>query len=396
MARRLTAPRTVLTVCLSLVLVVVLVAVVVRAVGPEDPCQQHLRDDTAESQAAYTACRQGLSGSSGEPTTETAVPTARPKPSPDPNANAATRILGPTRSGLPWHSGVWLGSRFTTGTLDDFGAWRGRPADVVTTYSAKSSYQAIMDEDWHITVWNGFDGRLNYGLAMLPEDGTGSLASVARGDQDVVWSTVAQKLVANGRGDTIVRVGWESNLEDWAWQATAANAEEYKAAFRRIVTMMRAAAPDLVFEFGIACGSALVGSKDRMAPLTGVYPGDDVVDIIGCDVYDWYDTRADSDKEWGNVLRPEKGPGLDDVVQFAREHGKGASFAEWGLAKTTLRTNGGGDNAYYIEAMHKFFRANKDVVVFECYFDEPAAYIENSLYGTEQNPKGAAVYRSLW
>ncbi|GAA1427349.1 hypothetical protein GCM10009616_04300 [Microlunatus lacustris] len=383
MARPSVPLRALLVLGLSIVLVAVLAAVWSSA-DPEDPCRHHLDDSTVESQRAYSACRQEQGGDAG------GAPTAPT------DENAASRILGPAPSGLPWHSGVWLGGRFTTGALDEFGAWRGRPADVVTTYSAKSSYQAIMDEDWHITVWNGFNGRLNYGLAMLPEDGDGSLVSVARGDQDAVWTEVARKLVDNGRGDSIIRVGWESNLPDWPWQASAESADEYQAAFRRIVTTMRSTAPDLVFEFGVACGSGLPGTKDRLAALTEVYPGDDVVDLIGCDTYDWYDTQASSAADWQDVLLPAKGPGIQDVVDFARQRGKGASFAEWGLAKKAIRSNGGGDNPYYVEAMYNFFNANRDVVVFECYFDEPTAYIKNSLFGTDQNPKAAAVYQRLW
>jgi hypothetical protein len=96
-----------------------------------------------------------------------------------------------------------------------------------------------------------------------------------------------------------------------------------------------------------------------------------------------------------NVLRAPYGPGIQDVIDFARTHRKGASFAEWGLA-TPTNGNGGGDNPYYIEAMFQFFSNNKDVVAFECYFDEPAPYIGSSLYGTDLNPEASATYARLW
>ena len=35
-------------------------------------------------------------------------------------------------------------------------------------------------------------------------------------------------------------------------------------------------------------------------------------------------------------------------------------------------------------------------MTFECYFDEPAPYIANSLYGTGQNPAASATYARLW
>jgi hypothetical protein len=374
----------VVTIAAALALILVGVVVVTKvARDHEDPCRSYLRDNSVESQRAFTECRQKELG--------------QPRPSSNVQApNAAARILGKSRSGLPWHSGVWLGGRFSTSSINAFDTWRGRPIDVVTTYAASSSYQAMMEELWPINVWKGFNGRLNYGLAMLPENGEGSFASIAAGEQDEVWRRVAQNLASNGRGNSIVRIGWESNLKDWRWQATASNAPEFKAAFRRIVEVMRAGSPSLKFEFGVGCGTGLSGASDRLAPLTAVYPGDDVVDLVGCDTYDWYDTQASSDASWGDVLLPPEGPGIEDITEFARAHGKGASFAEWGLAKRDGGNNGGGDNPYYIQSMFNFFTVNSDVVVFECYFDEPASYIANSLYGTEQNPKSAATYTRLW
>ncbi|GAA1430937.1 hypothetical protein GCM10009616_16800 [Microlunatus lacustris] len=310
-------------------------------------------------------------------------------------SSAATRILGTPASGLPWHSGAWTGGRFSARHIAGFGDWRGRPADVVTTFSPRENYRTMMSETWSIRTWSGFPGRLNYGLALLPDSGEGSLSSIGAGHQDKVWRSVAQNLRAAGRGDSIVRVGWESNLPDWRWRATSGNADQYKAAYRRVVTTMRAVAPDLRFEFGVACGAGLSGSRDRLAPLTEVYPGDDVVDLVGCDTYDWWNTQASDEASWAGVLAPAHGPGIQDVAAFARAHGKGASYAEWGLA-TSSRAGGGGDNAFYIQSMHDFFRANRDVVVFECYFDEPAAYIANSMFGTGQNPRAAARYAKLW
>jgi hypothetical protein len=329
------------------------------------------------------------------PTDQTTSPTDQTPSAADQNSSAAAQILGVPRSGLAWHSGAWVGGRFNTDAINGFGEWRGRPTDVVTTYAERSSYQAMTGETWSISVWKGFAGKLNYGLSPLPDSGEGSFESIAAGNQDDVWRKVAQNLTAHGRGDSIVRIGWESNLRDWRWQVTTSNAEKFKAAFRRIVNVMRVQAPGLRFEFGVNCGSGLAGSSDRLAPLTMVYPGDDVVDLIGCDIYDWWTTHATNDTMWTNVLRAPYGPGIQDVTEFARKHRKGASFAEWGLA-TPSNGNGGGDNPYYIEAMFQFFSNNKDVVAFECYFDEPAPYIANSLYGTGQNPEASAAYARLW
>ncbi len=106
----------------------------------------------------------------------------------------------------------------------------------------------MMNDTWSITTWRGFQGRLNYGLAMLPDDGSGSLASIGSGAQDQVWRKVAQNLKNNGRGDSIIRVGWENNLADWRWRVSASSAATFQTAFRRIVRVMRAEAPTLKFD----------------------------------------------------------------------------------------------------------------------------------------------------
>jgi len=254
----------------------------------------------------------------------------------------------------------------------------------------------MMSNGWGITTWEGYEAKLNYGLPLLPDDGTGSLRSIGAGEQDFVWRKIAQDLQASGHGDSIVRIGWEPNSRSHRWFTTASTARQYKAAYRRVAEVMRTEAPGLKFDFSVNCGAGLEGSDDRLAPLTMLYPGDDVVDMVGCDIYDWWSTRANDDVQWRRVLRPLRGPGLQDVVDFARGRGKGASIPEWGLATNEGGNNGGGDNPYYIEAMYKFLTANSDIIWFECYFDEPKPEMRSSLFTTNQNPEAAAVYARLW
>jgi hypothetical protein len=301
--------------------------------------------------------------------------------------------LGTSRSGLPWLSGVWSGGRFSPAEIRAYGSWRGRPIDVVTAYSNRASYERTAKDTWSIDVWKGIPGRLNYGLGILPDSGEGSLDSIARGDQDKVWRAVAKNLLAAGRGNSIVRIGWEANLSDWRWGVKASNAASFRAAFRRVAKTLKATAPDLVIDFGIGCGPGLPGSSDRTASLSKLYPGDDVVDIIDCDIYDWWTTRVRSSKP-DPVLKPPHGVGLADVAKFARSHRKLMGIGEWGLARQS-NGNGGGDNPMFIKAMADFMKNNADVLAYECYFDEPAGYLKSSL-NTGQNPQAATTYKRLW
>ena len=312
-----------------------------------------------------------------------------------PSLQRTRALLGPPPSGGRWHSGIWAsGGMAQTTRVVAFGAWRGTPTDAATQYPERMTWQALYDSDWHVQTYAGFDGVLVYGLPMLPDSGSGDFASIVEGEHDWVYRKVARDLVAEDRGRSIVRIGWEPNGDWFRWSATAATAPQYVAAFRHIVGVLHSVAPDLVIDFDISCGVQLRGQRDRLAALTDLYPGDDVVDLVGCDTYDWYNTRARDEVSWGAVTRPPNEVGIADVADFARTHGKGLSIPEWGLASP--KEGGLGDNPFYIEKMRLFFEANADVLVLEAYFSEPETALANSIWDPVQNPRSSAVYARLW
>ena len=298
--------------------------------------------------------------------------------------------------GPPWSSGIWLGGSLGTAELDRFGAWRGDPADVVTTYPAYATWEELSGSDWHVAAVEGFEGRLSYGLPLLPERGDSTLREVAEGRRDAVWRSVARTLVERGRGDSYVRIGLEANGTWFPWGATARTAPDFVAAYRHVAEVMAREAPDLTFVFDIACGAPLVGAEDdRLSALTRLYPGDDVVDVVGCDHYDSFTARATDQASWEESLRPSAGAGLLDLVEFAAQHDKPFAVPEWGL--TARSADGSGDNPFFVRQMFAFFREHADTLAYENYFDEPNRYLGSSLFlKAEQNPESSEVYRGLW
>jgi glycosyl hydrolase family 26 len=328
------------------------------------------------------------------------VPTTSLVPSPDaredgPSLQRARAKLGPPPSGGKWRSGIWAGGGTArTKRVNAFGAWRGVPSDAVTQYPESTTWQAIHDSHWHVSTYAKFDGTLVYGLPMLPQKGSGDFGSIIKGKHDWVYRQVARDLVTEGRGRSIVRIGWEPNGNWFPWGATAGNAAQYVHAYRHIAGVLRAVAPNLVIDFDISCGVTLSGQKDRRAALTELYPGDDAVDIVGCDTFDWYNTKVQNEVSWRAAIRPVGGVGIADVADFARAHGKGLSIPEWGLASPA--DGGLGDNPFYIKKMRSFFEANADVLVLESYFSEPETSLANSIWDPVQNPRSSAVYARLW
>jgi hypothetical protein len=312
-----------------------------------------------------------------------------PEGAPAPTGQAAQLPAGRT-----WLSGAWTGGGMTTARINAFGAWRGQPADVVTTYPAYETWDELRNSEWHVKTFDTYSGKLSYGLPLLPKNKQGSLAEVAGGRYDDVWISVAQSLLQHKRGNSFVRIGLEANGTWFPWGATAERADQYQAAWKHVHDVMKAKAPDLVFGFDITCGKSLEGGSNRMDNLNRLYPGDDVVDVVGCDHYDSYTVKSRNDSEWQRTLRPANAAGLADVADFARQHHKKLAIPEWGL--TALNKDGAGDNSFFIYSMYGFFQQNKDILVYENYFNEPDEYLGSSIWEPVQHPKASAEYRKLW
>lgn len=304
-------------------------------------------------------------------------------------------MLGSPRSGGAWHSGVWPGGGVVSAErADAFGAWRGTPTDAGVTFPATRTWQQIHDSTWHIDTYEGFEGILAYGLPMLPNEDGGSFRSIVRGEHDWVYRKVAQDLLDRGRGRAIVRIGWEANGSWFPWSVRAGQAADYVAAYRHIAVTLKSVAPQLVIDFDLACGTSMRWQSDRLDALNKLYPGDDVVDLIGCDTYDWYHTTSKDEHGWALTQRPRNAVGIADIADFARAHGKGLTVPEWGLASEA--EGGAGDNAYFIEQMRAFFEANADILVMENYFNEPSTSLANAIWDPTQMPQAAQAYRRLW
>jgi len=307
---------------------------------------------------------------------------------------AATGRAASLPAGRTWPSGAWTGGGISVERIDAFGAWRGQPADVVTTYPAYQTWTELKESDWHVGTLDAFHGRISYGLPLLPKQDGGSLADVAAGRHDDVWRAVGQIMNDHHRGDTFVRIGLEANGTWFPWGATAARADEYRAAWRHVQSVLKSVSPKLSFGFDITCGSPLEGGGDRMDNLNRLYPGDDVVDVVGCDHYDSYGLKSRNGGEWERTLRPPDAAGLADVADFARAHHKQFAVPEWGMTSTDR--SGSGDNPFFIYQMYGFFQQNKDILAYENYFNEMDSSLGSAVWDSNQNPRGAAEYRKLW
>ena len=199
-------------------------------------------------------------------------------------------------------------------------------------------------------------------LAMFPKSAAGQFAPCAGGSFDVNHREIAG-LIAAVRPGAVVRIGWEANGASvpHAWRiGTAANVGPYKACFRRLALIHKAAG--LLVEW--------TNTKDTQFPYMDAYPGDDVVDLWGLHDYD----NAQKDLSFATL-----------VAEAAR-HGKKVGVSEWALRRN-------GDNPDFVRQMFEKFRANAANLAYESYFNRKA---EHMLYPTTVYPLSAQVYLDLW
>ena len=125
------------------------------------------------------------------------------------------------------------------------------------------------------------------------------------------------------------------------------------------------------------------GPQDSPADLA--YPGDDVVDYIGLDVYD-FKHEGSVEERWNTFYL--KAPfGLEWHRDFAARHGKPMSYPEWGVGNF-------GDNPYFIQQMHDWFVANQQNIAYAAYFDVDGLWptqIDNDKF-----PKSQKLFRKLF
>ncbi|MBB5962061.1 glycoside hydrolase family 26 protein [Planomonospora venezuelensis] len=284
-------------------------------------------------------------------------------------------------SGRTASFGVFLASDARgTERLPAFESWLGDLETTVgRTYLPGENWLALRGPDFILDPWIRWraekPGRiLALNVPMIaPNEGSLPDAAVAallgagaKGVFDLVFRTLAARLVDGGAADTIIVLGWEMNGTTYSSRC-APDPGAWKAYWRRIVATMRAV-PGQRFRFDFAPSRG----PDAI-PWPECYPGDDVVDIIGMDTYDQPPGETFADY----VGQPY---GMRYHADFARAHGKPISFPEWGLFRR-------GDRPEYVRGMLEWISSH-DVV-----YHSISDYCPHGVWQCPANPESAVVFR---
>ena len=318
----------------------------------------------------------------------TTVPATDPGTTPLPSSSVPSTTGArsiPIRSGLPWPSGVFQPG-WNPADTEAFGAWRGRPVDVAVTWSARQTWDDIINPAALYAAYKNVPFTMAFGVAPVPEgDSSATMAGCAAGSYNDKWTQFGTNIVAAGLGKSIIRLGWEFNGNWYKWQATDPN--QFAECYRQIVGTVRKVAPDLFWDWTVNRGTGQSVADARLA-----YPGDDYVDMVGIDSYDvWPGATAEDtwNQQYGSMY------GLKFWADFAKQHGKKLSVPEWGVyTGTASQGHNGGDNAFYVSKMEEFFKSEGSDLGYESYFNEHADYYGGGIFAPTQNPNAAAKYQA--
>jgi hypothetical protein len=267
--------------------------------------------------------------------------------------------------------------------VEKFAAWRGRPVDVVVAWSARQSWDDIINPTWLYDTWKGTPYTMAFGVAPVPEgDDSATMAGCAAGSYNDKWAQFGTNIKAAGLDNSIIRLGWEFSGDWYKWRAD--DPAQFAKCYQQIVTSARTTAPNLIWDWTVNRGTG-----QALADASQAYPGDAYVDMVGVDSYDMWPGATD-EAAWQAQY---SGPfGLKYWADFAKAHGKKLDLPEWGVYPAT-GSNSGGDNAFYISKMEAFFAAEGDQLGFESYFNENAGYYGGSIFDPVQNPAASAQYK---
>ena len=269
--------------------------------------------------------------------------------------------------------------------LPAFIAMAGREPDGVVAFTERTSWQNMLNSvNWSMNCWAGTPYRVSQAVPMLLDSGT-TLAEGANGAYDQYFRKLGEALVAKGRANAYLRIGWEFNGDWYAWSAVK-DPEAFVRYFRRIVTIFRSIPGQ---QFKIVWNPAR--GQQKIAP-DRVYPGDDVVDVVGLDIYNssWRKEDADPEVRWQNHLTQPYG--LNWLKEFAAQHNKPMALPEWGTG-TSPNGQGQGDDPLFIRRMAEWIKANN--VAYHAYWDYAAPDFNAELSGGRQ-PLSAAAFREVF
>jgi hypothetical protein len=178
-------------------------------------------------------------------------------------------------------------------------------------------------------------------------------------NQIVTWAKTIK-----ARGTTVMLAyNHEPEAHD---RLTLGSSQEFIAAWRHVRSIFdQQGATNIEWTWQMTAYSFRVKSTSEQAAATW-YPGDEWVDNVGADAYNWIACGATGNGTYNSM----KTLG-DPVLAFARAHGKKASFPEFASHANAQRPQ-------WLADAHDYFVANEDIISAAFYFNRPPTIASNA------------------
>lgn len=240
----------------------------------------------------------------------------------------------------------------------DLNAWAGESAfaaqriDMIHGFTAEGDTSAQADGSG---TWNpaphAYMITAKYCSPTVHQDGDFfDLVACANGTYDSFYQQCFSSHSSIANKIAVVRIWQECNGNWFPW-GRAASTAQFIAAWRRIATICKQVLPNAKIEWNLNEGGPFSGSPSS----TGfdLYPGDDLVDVVGIDSYE----------RFANPMSTAPGFGVtgNNILAFARAHGKLVGVSEW--ASWTC-------NAQYITDTIAFFDSMGSTAAYVSYYDQ--------------------------
>ena len=275
-------------------------------------------------------------------------------------------------------------------------AMRGEPLGIIGVWG--DTDDAAQRQHGVAAALAGWDGAVSVAVGALVAGET--WAQAADGAFEERWRDAARTLAAAraGKGPTFVQIAHEMNGDWMPWSVTSSTVDAFKAGWRRYAAILRVEFPAARIVFTANAGTA----SDIGIP--AMWPGDDVVDVYGVDVYTGWvplDSRADWDAHLMDIERGDSPRGIGAHQGFAAAHGVPLAFPEWGLRADDPS---GSDHPGFIANMHAFMAAHAAApgadpagrVIYDVYFNvDHGGDARWRIDNTTANPRSAAAYAAL-
>lgn len=322
------------------------------------------------------------------------------------NDNYAVPFMG-IYEGAPRGNGIAKTNEYTQ--------WLNRSLIWAHGSGGWDNWDGIDKAPWLFPQWGAWVAampgrRLVFSIPLLPKNPkeggiTYSLKEGAAGAYNSHYTALGKVLLANHLGNSILRLGWEFDGGWYPWKTkTPEEAADLAKYFRQVVTAMRMVPGLENLEF---CWNG--AGEPNKYPLEAAYPGDDVVNYVGLDIYDktWakgiYPYPPDATPEqrleiqkkaWDDNYNRKRG--IKEWLAFAKLHHKPMMIPEWGLWRQNKDGHGGLDDPYFVQQMYNLIHDPANNIYEAAYWDDREARVIPTAGYVSQYPESMELFRKLF